>query len=163
MGVGVNSDSYNYGLGVIIEASPQMNESLEHRHEYIYNGYGIHRNRNAIKFHPDMYGGQMRIEGPGGFDDIDIGFTPPGWTNSGFKLNMLEITTGVDGNNEVLISSASGQATWRRTWKHKLFDGKDIPTVYAFMDLGGEKDKPLMVGRVSLKCSREDVWDLMKS
>lgn len=150
--VGINSDSYNYGLGVVIEASPQMNESLEHRDEYIYNGLGVHRNTNVIKFHPDYPGGQVRVEGPGGFADTDIGFTPPGWTNSAFKLNMLEITTREDGNNEVLITSALGQAKWRQVWRHKLFDGKDIPTVYAFMDYGGEKGKPLMVGQVSLKC-----------
>merc|ERR1712079_255229 len=145
-------DSYNFGLGIVIEASPQMNESLEHRHEDIHNGFGVHLNRNAIKLHPDYPGGKLSVEGPGGFSDTDIGFTPPGWTNSGFKLNMLEITTGVDGNNEVLIRSASGQAKWRQNWRHKLFDGKDIPTVYAFIHFGGDEGKPLMVGHVSLKC-----------
>jgi len=149
--VGVNSDSYNRGLGIIIEASPQINETAEHSSQYIYNGYGVQLNRNVIKFHPDMHGGQLRIEGPGGFADTDLGFTPPGWSRSGYKLNMLEVTTGDDGNNEVLMRSAIGNKTWRTTWRHKLFDGKDIPTVYAFMDLGGESGKPLMVGQVSLR------------
>jgi len=153
--VGVNSDSYNLGLGVIVEGSPQIDERQEHGlHDYEYNGFGEGENplrRNAIKFHPDMKGAQLRIEGPGGWGDTDCGFTAPGWSKSAGRLNVLEVTVRVDGNNDVVLRSASGSGqSFLKTWRHKLFDGTDIPTLYAFMDLGGESHKPLYVGPVYL-------------
>lgn len=150
--VGVNSDSFDRGLGIIIEAPPTINETQEHLEEtYVFNGLGVKLNRNVVKFHPDMDGGQLRIEGPGGFPNKDIGFTPPGWTNSNFSLNMLEIVTTDNGRNQLTISSPSRGLSWTTLWKHKLFDGRHFPAVYAFMDLGGEAGKPLMVGQITFK------------
>lgn len=150
--VGVNSDSYNRGLGVAIEASPQINETEEHSgSSYTYNGLGVHLNRNVIKFHPDMTDGLLRVEGPGGFADQDLGFTPPGWRMSGHKLNTLEITARTDGTNTITFKSADGSHGWNRDWTHQLFDGRDVPSIYAFIDLGGEDGKPLIVGQVSLR------------
>jgi len=153
--VGINSDSFNRGLGVIVEGSPQIDERQEHGlHEYEYNSFGLSENplrRNVIKFHPNMEGTQLRNEGPGGWGNTDCGFTAPGWSKSGGQLNVLEVMLRVDGNNAVVLRSASGSSNnFRQTWKHKLFDGTDIPTLYAFMDLGGEPDKPLYAGPVYL-------------
>merc|ERR1711948_31800 len=108
MVVGVNSDSYNRGLGVVIEASPQIDEAHEHGDSYVYNGLGVHRNRNVIKFHPDMSGCPVRVEGPGGFANAEAGFTVPGWTNSRHQLNSLEITAGVNGTNTITLRAAGG-------------------------------------------------------
>ena len=81
----------------------------------------------------------------------DCGFTAPGRSKPEGRLNVLEVTLRVDGNNAFVLRSASGSGEhFRRTWKHKLFDGTDIPTLYAFMDLGGHRDKPLYVGPVYL-------------
>merc|ERR1712113_1311493 len=106
---------------------------------------------NVVKFHPDMTNGQLRVEGPGGFSDQSIGFTPPGWSSSKQKLNTLEVTTNTDGTNEILLRSADGHQSWSRKWVHTLFDGRDVPSVYAFIDLGGDDGKPLIVGQVYLR------------
>lgn len=151
LAVGVNSDSYNRGLGVVVEASPQINETEEHGLGYVFNGLGVQPNRNVVKFHPDYPGGQLRVEGPGGFSDTDVGFTPPSWTASRHALHYLELTLRADGSNEVLLRSAAEGRSWRGSWSHRLFDGRDIPALYAFIDLGGEANKPLIVGHVSLK------------
>jgi len=152
--VGVNSDSYNRGLGVYIEASPGIDERLEHEAStYSYMDDSTSVRRNYIKFHPDYSNGELRVEGPGGFADTNMHFTPPGWTRSGRGLNELTISMRVDGSNTVSLTTPDGKSTWHGGWHHKLFDGKDIPALYAFMDLGGERGKPLYVGPVTLECT----------
>jgi len=148
--VGVNSDSFNRGLGIVVEASPQINETEEHVDSYSYNGYGVQLNRNVIKFHPNMNQGDLRVEGPGGFPNQQMGFTPAGWSNSHHELHALEVTVSTNGINKILFKEANGVHTFEHIWRHKLFDGRDFPTVYGFIDLGGENGKPLIVGPVSL-------------
>jgi len=152
--VGVNSDSYNRGLGVYIEASPGLDEKKEHEGtSYSYMADSTSPRRNYIKFHPDYPSGGLRIEGPGGFNDTALPWTPPGWTASGQGLNVLTITMHVSGSNEVTLATPDGKKTWTGKWHHRLFDGKDVPALYAFMDLGGERGKPLYVGPVTLRCA----------
>merc|ERR1712187_579108 len=68
--VGVNSDAYNRGLGVVVNANPSLDVTMNENGlpSYAYNGYGLQRGvrGNAIKFHPGMGGGEFRIEGKGG-------------------------------------------------------------------------------------------------
>merc|ERR1711957_816898 len=87
LAIGVNSDANNRGLGVVAEASPHVTLPTDFKEMPVshYNGYGLHnegRRRNALKFHPNMGGGQLRIEGAGGFNNTSIGFTPKGWSKS---------------------------------------------------------------------------------
>jgi len=150
--VGVNSDSFNRGLGICVESSLGINETEEHKERsYTYSWGKLSARRNYSKFHPDFPEGQFRVEGPGGFADTDMNFTPPGWTTSAKGLNILEVTMRVDGENSVVLKTPDGLHSWTSIWRHKLFDGKDIPAVYVWMDLGGEVGKPLFVGQVSLK------------
>jgi hypothetical protein len=80
LSVEVNSDAYNQGLGIVLEGSPLMDKtaSEDGLPSYAYNGYGISKDKktNAVKFHPGMRGGQLRIEGVGGFHNQNLGFTP---------------------------------------------------------------------------------------
>lgn len=149
--VGVNSDSHCCGLGVAVEASPQINETKEHTQWLGRGDAGVHLNRNLIKFIPDTVNAGVEVEGPGGFRSTPIGFTLPGWSRSGRKLNILEISMEQDGKNTLVLRSAMGDHVWRKSWRHKLFDGKDLPSLYAFIARGGEQGRPLLVGRVSLK------------
>jgi len=149
--VGINSDSRKHGLGVTIEASPQIDESKDS-----LPFYGHSRNRNVIKIHLDDGGGRLSIEGPGGFESVSLGFDMPGWTSSGERLHRLEISADVEGNNELLLRSATGSGTLRKRWRHRLFDGKDGPSLYAYSEWGSDPSKPLLIGRVSLKAT--EVW-----
>jgi len=148
--VGINSDSSCDGLGIIVEASPQINETEEHLESYTFNGYGVHLNRNVIKVSPNLNGWDLRVEGPGGFEDQPMGFVFLGWSDSQHKLHTIEVSVSADGANEVSFHSADGLHIFKHVWQHKLFDGRDIPSVYAFIDLGGEHAKPLIIGPVSL-------------
>lgn len=161
--VGVNSDSYNRGLGVAIEPPPGHSPSANGG--FVYNGLGLTKgaDRNVIKFHPDFYGGQLRIEGAGGFDNQNLGFKPKGWTNAKHELQGLEITLARNGTNTLVFVSPDDGPSWTKTWQHKLLGGTRLPSLYAWLDLGGEPGKPLMIGNVSLvlrkaeKSTRETV------
>merc|ERR1712196_237957 len=72
--VGVNSDSSNDGLGVVLEASPMMDVSVNDHGipSYVYSGsigFGVSAGSqgNCVKFHPGMSGGALRVEGRGGW------------------------------------------------------------------------------------------------
>jgi len=152
---GVNSDSYNRGLGLVIEPPPGPGHGANGSVS-LYNGLGLTpgTDRNAIKFHPDMHGGQLRIEGRGGFFNSNIGFTPKGWTSSKHWLQGLEITLSRSGNNTLKIQSPDGGPNWSRSWQHKLLGGPQLPSVYAWLDLGGQAGKPLIIGPISLVMRR---------
>lgn len=97
-------------------------------------------------------GGQLLLEGTGGFSNTDVGFTPAGWTRSGEKLCRFEITLAADGKNEVtFVSATSSEESWTGTWDNGLFDGRHLPELRAHTDLGGEQQKPLIIGPVSLR------------
>lgn len=152
--VDVNSDAYNRGLGVVLEASPLLDNSLDEHGlpNYIYNGFGISddKKQNAVKFHPGMSGGQLRIEGPGGWGNCSVGFTPLKWTDAGGKFHKLELTLGADGHNEVCIIGSEPDQVWRKPWTHQLTDGRYFPALYAWLDLGSTSN-PLYIKDISFK------------
>lgn len=151
----VNSDAYNRGLGVVLEASKLLDATADDSGlpVYLYNGYGLNtKNRgNVVKFHPGMGGGAMRVEGAGGWGNQDVGFTPASWSASGTKLHTLEVTFATDGTNEVVFRGTEEGQLFSKSWTRKLFDGRHLPAVYAWLDLGGqESGTPLMIGRIAL-------------
>mmetsp|Transcript_41456 Transcript_41456/g.109324 ORF Transcript_41456/g.109324 Transcript_41456/m.109324 type:complete len:384 (-) Transcript_41456:216-1367(-) len=155
LSVAVNSDAYNQGLGIVIEASPLvcLPADFPELKVYTYNGYGLQnegRRRNALKFHPGMMGGQLRMEGAGGFHNSSVGFTPKSWSESGKKPHTLEVTLRTNGNNTVrLLGSEPGQE-WERPWQNMLFDGLHVPAIYAWLDLGS-RSRPLHVGPIMIQ------------
>jgi len=104
----------------------------------VYNGYGLQKdkNSNAIKFHPGMGGGQLRIEGVGGFGNQDIGFTPQDWTSSENSFHTLEVSLGTDGQNNLKLTGHQGEV-WQRGWENRLTDGRYSPELHAWLDMGG--------------------------
>jgi len=153
--VEVNSDAYNRGLGVVLEASPLLDATVDENGLpwYVYNSMGVSRDKrgNAVKFHPGMSGGQLRVEGVGGWHNQSIGFTPKAWTQSEHKYHLLELTLGADGENEVCIRGTDEGQIWRKPWTRQLFDGRYIPAVHAWLDLGGGDELPLQVGDITLR------------
>jgi len=151
--VGVNSNASNQGLGVILAASPLLDPTVaeDGLPWYVYNSYGVSRDKrsNAIKFHPGMRGGQLRIEGRGGFYNSDTGFTPLNWSESGEKLHMFEITVGADGENRLRMTGTEGQE-WTKDWKHQLFDGRNAPSVHAWLDMGSRSNHPVITSPISV-------------
>merc|ERR1712187_985493 len=106
--VGVNSDAYNRGLGVVVNANPSLDVTMNESGlpNYAYNGYGLQKDvrGNAIKFHPGMNNGQIRIEGKGGYGNRSMSFTPENWTSSNKKLHLFEITFFSDGSNHICVT-----------------------------------------------------------
>eukprot|EP00411_Alexandrium_monilatum_P124000 CAMPEP_0175640746 /NCGR_PEP_ID=MMETSP0097-20121207/4404_1 /TAXON_ID=311494 /ORGANISM="Alexandrium monilatum, Strain CCMP3105" /LENGTH=324 /DNA_ID=CAMNT_0016946501 /DNA_START=27 /DNA_END=1001 /DNA_ORIENTATION=+ len=154
LSIGVNSDQFNRGLGVVLEASPLMEASAatEGLPWYTYCDLGVSKDKpgSAVKFHPGMHGGQLRVEGFGGFQNQSVGFTPESWSRSGRKLHTLEVTVGADGTNEVCLRGAEDGQVWRKAWSRALFDGQRLPAVYAWLDLGDTAENPLIVSPISL-------------
>lgn len=152
----LNSDAYNQGLGVVLEASPLMNSTADESGlpSWVYNGYGLSNDpktrRNAVKFHPGMHGGQLRVEGKGGWSNRSMPFTPAAWTSSGKKLHALELTVGADGQNEVCFRGIEAGQEWRSAWTHQLTAGRHLPAVFAWLDMGSSS-KPLYVGGISVR------------
>lgn len=150
----MNSDAYNQGLGVVLEASPLLDSTVDEAGlpSYIYNGYGVGqagKKQNAIKFHPGMSGGQLRVEGVAGWHNSDIGFKPATWSRSGNKYHTLELTLGADGKNEMCIKGTNEGEVWRKPWKRQLTSGRHIPAIYAWLDLGS-KTQPLQIGSIRM-------------
>ncbi|CAE7810511.1 unnamed protein product [Symbiodinium sp. CCMP2456] len=138
--VKLNSDVHNQGLGVVVvqPSSMQCDKDQEGIPKFLYNGYGLKadKNSNAIKFHPGMGGGQLRVEGVGGFGNQNIGFTPENWTDSGNSFHTLEVSLGTDGLNHLKFTGHQG-AVWERTWENRLTDGRYTPELHAWLDMGG--------------------------
>jgi len=53
---------------------------------------GLVIGQNAIVFHPGLAGGALRVEGPGGFSNQDVGFTP-----ANNALHLLQVYEHADG------------------------------------------------------------------
>jgi len=138
--VKLNSDAHNQGLGVVVvqPSSMQCDKDAEGIPKFVYNGYGLQKdkNSNAIKFHPGMGGGQLRIEGVGGFGNQDIGFTPQDWTSSENSFHTLEVSLGTDGQNNLKLTGHQGEV-WQRGWENRLTDGRYSPELHAWLDMGG--------------------------
>eukprot|EP00930_Biecheleria_cincta_P082996 TRINITY_DN72638_c0_g1_i1.p1 TRINITY_DN72638_c0_g1~~TRINITY_DN72638_c0_g1_i1.p1 ORF type:complete len:372 (-),score=83.32 TRINITY_DN72638_c0_g1_i1:86-1180(-) len=153
MCIELNSDAFNQGLGVVLEASPLMDSTVDDSGlpSYIYNGYGVSddKKQNAIKFHPGMRGGQLRVEGAGGWHNSEIGFTPENWSGSGKKYHTLELTVRADGKNEMCIKGTRDGQEWRRPWTRQLTSGRHFPAIYAWLDLGS-REKPLHIRNISM-------------
>lgn len=149
--VQLNSDAYNKGLGLVVEEPPSMQSDTDPSGlpSYVYNGFGLSESKksNAIKFHPAMHGGLLRIEGAGGFPNCNMGYTPLNWTESEKKFHTFEVTLAVDGRNHLKVTSTEGEV-FQVDWRNKLTDGKFLPAVYAWLDLGGEA---LYLGDISLE------------
>lgn len=148
--VEINSDAFNRGLGVVVEAPAVMDHAVDEMGlpSYIYNGYGISDDKvqNAVKFHPGMRGGQIRIEGVGGWGNTEMGFTPANWTASGKKFHTLELMCHADGKNLLTVHGTEDGQTFTKVWQRKLTDGKHLPAIYGWIDLGDSQ--PLMIGKI---------------
>lgn len=152
--VEINSDAQNNGLGVVVEASPLVEGTVDESGipSYIYNGYGVtlaDKKQNAVKFHPGMHGGKLRVEGVGGWGNQEL-FTPKGWTQSGNKYHTLAITVGADGLNTVELSGADPGQIWRKSFRRQLTEGKHVPALYAWLDLVHRDTPPVHIGEVSM-------------
>jgi len=162
--IGINSDAFNNGLGVVLEASSLVDFTIDEKGipSYLYCGgigYGIsndHRG-NCVKFHPGMSGGCLRVEGPGGFGNQDIGFKPENWSDSEHRLNLLEITVGTDGKNEVRITNSTNPGqVWHKSWEHQIFSGRFMPAIFAWIDIPCDfPRRPVFVGPISIRVHGE--------
>jgi len=152
----LNSDVGNRGLGVVLEANPFTTPTadVEELRSYMYNGYGLQDDsaRNVVKFHPGMHGGELRIEGLGGWTNQHVGFLPKTWTQSGHKFHTLEITVGADSMNEVKFDGTETGHTWSKPWKRQLTGGRYTPAIYAWVDRCHENETdPLHIGEITLR------------
>mmetsp|Transcript_81796 Transcript_81796/g.147712 ORF Transcript_81796/g.147712 Transcript_81796/m.147712 type:complete len:343 (+) Transcript_81796:78-1106(+) len=158
--VEVNSDAYNRGLGVVLEASKLVKGSAEQpeRRNYEYNGFVSDDDdddsdsqtcKNYIKFHPGMGGGQLRVEGPGGWLNQNIGFTPVAWTESGQKFHTLHLVLGANGDNLMRIEGTNAGEVFEMPWSNQLTDGQYLPAVHAWLDLGEED--PVVIGEINMR------------
>ncbi|CAK9071841.1 unnamed protein product [Durusdinium trenchii] len=145
--VQLNSDAYNQGLGIVLEQPPSMQCEMDRNGipTYIYNGWGLSKdkNSNAIKFHPGMERGELRVEGPGGFPNSDMGFTPQNWTQSN-SFHTFQVTIGTDGRNQLKVTGTRGEV-FEAVWRNKLTDGVFMPALHAWLDSGGG---PLLIGDI---------------
>lgn len=170
-----NSDCYNQGLGVGVEASPLLNTTVDEKGipSYMYNGFGLTSSlgdepgedgraqastrRNVVKFHPGMHGGALRVEGVGGWGNSSVGVRPASLREAEGALHTLRITVRTSGVNTVEfkgVRNGTGDPqvpAWTRDWNRELFDGDHIPSLFAFLDLGSTDQKGVVYGRVSLQ------------
>uniref|UniRef100_A0A7S2AL15 Uncharacterized protein n=1 Tax=Alexandrium andersonii TaxID=327968 RepID=A0A7S2AL15_9DINO len=156
--VEVNSDAHNNGLGVVLEASPLMDCTVDEHGlpSYVYNGAGLSRDkkRSAVKFHPGMHGGMLRVEGTGGFGNSGVGFLPESWTGAARKFHTLRLTLGANGENLVRIDGAQEGQSWSNPWKHQLTEGRYTPAVYAWLDMVSI-NRPLFIGKITMQFHME--------
>merc|ERR1719162_2222835 len=91
---------------------------------YTYCDLGVSRKKHVtvMKFHPGMHGGQLRIEGFGGFGNQSIGFTPKNWTDSCQKYHDIDFHLRPDGLNEVAIKGTEEGEVYSKSWKNKIID-----------------------------------------
>ena len=154
--VPVNSNSYNRGLGAGVIAAVEMNGSDQDLgHIETYSNYcrrddnvlvGTGARSAVVKFHPGMVGGSLRVEGPGGFSNLSVsGWLCNNLEHSGGELHQIRITCRASGQNTISIPETG----WSKNWTCKLFDGRYLPGVFVWIDLGGEQGKPLVVGEIS--------------
>jgi hypothetical protein len=176
--VGCNSDCYNQGLGVGLEASPLMNCTVDEKGvpSYMYNGYGLTEalsldkedgsgkrwrtqeplRRNVVKFHPGMSGAELRCEGVGGWTNTSVGFNPEALSNTKGALHTLRLTMRTSGVNTIEFQGVDckgnvQQPAWCKTWNRELFDGDHIPSMFAFLDLGSQETRGVVYSRIQLQ------------
>eukprot|EP00434_Breviolum_minutum_P004163 symbB.v1.2.003670.t1/scaffold175.1/size369221/26 len=119
-------------LGVVLKEPASMQSDVDESGipKFVYNGFGLSdkKNSNAIKFHPGM--GQLRVEGAGGFNNKDMGYTPANWTESGKAFHTFQVTIGTDGKNLLKVTSTRGEV-FEIGWENTLTDGKFTPSLHA--------------------------------
>ncbi len=75
-------------------------------------GVGLRIGENNVHFHPGYGGGALRVEGPGGFGNQNVGFTPANGV-----LHDLRVTSDGTGNFEVTLTDGANPAnTWTGSW-----------------------------------------------
>ena len=63
----------------------------------------------------------------------------------------MEVTVGIDGRNEVGIIGTEEGNSWSRPFERMIFDGRRLPSVSAWVDLGGEAGKGLHIGPITMR------------
>jgi len=66
---------------------------------------GLNIGQNNIVFHPGFGGGAFRVEGPGGFGNTNIGFTP-----ANNVLHHLEVVEGVNGLFQITFTDGANSS-----------------------------------------------------
>jgi hypothetical protein len=61
---------------------------------------GLQIGQNSVVFHPGLSGGALRVEGPGGFGNTNVGFTP-----ATDVLHLLEVAARHDGLFELSLTN----------------------------------------------------------
>ena len=75
-------------------------------------GVGLRVGENNIHFHPGYGGGGLRVEGPGGFWNTNIGFTP-----ANNVLHELRVKSDGLGNFDVTLTDGANPGnTWTGSW-----------------------------------------------
>jgi len=140
--VQLNSNSACYGLA--IEASPLLNR----------NGWRDTPARSSVVVRPAADRPLAVMED--GQSNILQGKLPlllPDFKLSGARFHTLAITVGHDGHNRVMLTPASSSpqpGTASLTWRHMLFDGRDIPAVYAITHCHGSQIDKVFVGQIRI-------------
>lgn len=108
LAVSCNAAMYNRGLGCYLEAaSSRACPSRASKH------------MNRLCYHPGMHGGQLRMEGPGGHNNKDLGWTPNA-TEDGSSLQIITLRVAADGVHRYTITSSDGQHRSEGTWTNTL-------------------------------------------
>ncbi|CAE8631314.1 unnamed protein product [Polarella glacialis] len=141
--VEVNSEASDHGLGVMLESSPLMKGRNPGGGAEKQPGDG----KNYIKFHPGMWGGMMRIEGPGGWPNHLIGFAALNWTTQ--KFHKLHLVLNANGENLVRIEGTNAGEVFEAPWTNQLTDGQHLPAVYAWLDCG--ECEPVVIGKITMR------------
>lgn len=75
-------------------------------------GVGLRIGENNIHFHPGYGGAALRVEGPGGFGNTNVGFTP-----ANNVAHELKVKADGFGNFEVTLTDGANPAnTWTGSW-----------------------------------------------
>ncbi|CAE8627423.1 unnamed protein product [Polarella glacialis] len=121
----------------MLEVSPLVkgSEKQPQRRNYSYNS-DPQTCKNCIKFHPGMGGGGLRVEGPGGWDNQAIWFTPAAWTASEQKFHTLHFVLNASGENVTRIEGTNAGEAFEKPWANQLTDGQYLPAVSAWLDMG---------------------------
>jgi len=140
----LNSNSDCFGL--TLEASPMLNRT----------GWRDSSARSSVILRPSAK--QPFVVMNDGRPDLVQGKVPfslPSWTVSGARFHTLTMTFGRDGYNHVMLapaSSLSQPSTASLSWRQMLFDGRDIPSVYAITHCHGSQTGKVLVGQIRIRC-----------
>jgi len=93
---------------------------------------GVTIGENNIVFHPGLAGGAFRVEGPGGFGNTNVGFTP-----ANDVLHLLEIAANGEGLFEItLVDGADPNNTFTTSFFNLGSVGGDMGFYRAGPDVG---------------------------